>query len=53
MRALFARMGAPATIPGELGMAAAVHFRTFGILETGLRLAHFMGQCVDESGGFR
>lgn len=53
MRALFSRMGATPTIAGELGLAAAVHFRTYEILENGLRLAHFMGQCAHESGGFR
>lgn len=53
LRALFARMGASPSIAGELGMAANVHFRTYGILESGLRLAHFMGQCAHESGSFR
>lgn len=52
-RALFSRMGAGASIAGELGLAANVHFRTYGLLESGLRLAHFMGQCAHESGGFR
>lgn len=52
-RALFARFGASPSIAGELGMAANVHFRVYGILNSGLRLAHFMAQVAHESGGFR
>ncbi|MBB5770904.1 putative chitinase [Brevundimonas vesicularis] len=53
LTALFSRMGAAPAIAAELGLAANVHFRTYGILESGLRLAHFMGQCAHESGSFR
>ena len=53
LTALFRRMGAGPEIAAELALAANVHFRTYGILDTGLRLAHFMGQCAHESAGFR
>lgn len=51
--ALFAAMGAGPERASELGLGAAVHLRRYAILDTGLRLAHFMGQCAHESGGFR
>ena len=52
LAALFAKMGAGPERSAELGLAANVFFRTYGILDTPLRLAHFMGQCAHESAGF-
>lgn len=50
---LFRRLGAGPERAAELALAANVHFRTYGILETPLRLAHFMAQLTHESGSFR
>jgi putative chitinase len=51
--ALFAKMGAPAARSIPLGLAAAAHFARFGISDTPLRLAHFLGQTSLESGNFQ
>ncbi len=53
LTALFARFGAKTDIAQELDLAAAVHFRTDGILDAPLRLIHFMGQGGHESSSFR
>lgn len=53
LAALFARFGAGSEMAAELGVSANVHLRTYGILNSGLRLAHFVAQVAHESGGFR
>lgn len=53
LTALFSKLGCPPARAVEFGLAANVHFRTYGLLESGLRLAHFMGQLGHESDGFR
>ena len=53
MGVLFVKMGAGPEIGAELGLSAAVHFVTAGILDSGSRLAHCMAQLAHESGGFR
>lgn len=51
--ALFRKLGAPQDRAEELALAAAVHFPAYGIMASGLRLAHFMAQLCHESGSFR
>jgi putative chitinase len=51
--ALFVRCGAGPVRAKELAIAADVYFSPYGILVSGLRLAHFMAQVIHESGGFR
>jgi Predicted chitinase len=52
LTALFRKFGAAPERAEELALAANVHFRTYGILDTPLRLAHFMAQLIHESGNF-
>lgn len=53
LAALFVKMGAGQQRANDLALGANVHFRTYGILDDALRLAHFMAQVAHESGGFR
>ncbi|HEX8421186.1 MAG TPA: glycoside hydrolase family 19 protein [Sphingomonas sp.] len=53
LTALFRVMGAGPQRAIDLALGANVHLRTYGILDTGLRLAHFMGQTAHESGGYQ
>ena len=51
--ALFVKLGATIDRAEELALAAVVHFPAYGIMDSNLRLAHFMAQLTHESGGFR
>lgn len=53
LSAMFKRLGAHQAVADELGLAANVHLRTYGILTTPQRFAHFIAQVAHESGGFR
>lgn len=53
LTALFKRLGATQAVADELGLAANVHLRTYGILATPQRLAYFIAQVAHESGGFK
>lgn len=52
LAALFRKLGAAPERASELALSANVHFRVAGILDTPLRLAHFVAQLVHESGSF-
>lgn len=51
--ALFQKCGATIDRAQELAIAANVHFPEYGIMDSALRLAHFMAQIIHESGSFR
>lgn len=51
--ALFRKLGASQERAEELALSASVHFPAYGIMDSPLRLAHFMAQLVHESGSFR
>lgn len=51
--ALFSRLGAGRERAEELALSANVHFERYAIMESSLRLAHFLAQLVHESGSFR
>lgn len=53
LSALFRKFGAGPERAAELALSANVHLRTHGIIDTPLRLAHFMAQLIHESGSFR
>jgi len=50
--ALFRKLGATADRAQPLAIAAAVHFPAYGVMDSALRLAHFMAQLCHESGSF-
>ena len=52
LRALFQRLGADTGRAVELALSANVHFADYGILDSRMRLAHFMAQLAHESAGF-
>ena len=53
LTAVFRKLGASQARAEELGLAANVHMRTYGILDNSLRLIHFLAQLAHESGNFK
>lgn len=53
LTAVFRKLGASQARAEELGLAANIHFRSYGILDNSLRLIHFLAQLAHESGNFR
>lgn len=51
--ALFRKFGAAQDRAEELALAANVFFPEYGVMDSPLRLAHFMAQLVHESGSFK
>ena len=53
LTAVFQKLGASQSRAEELGLAANIHFRTYGILDNSLRFTHFLAQLAHESGNFK
>ena len=53
LTAVFRKLGASQSRAEELGLAANVHLRNFGILDNSLRFTHFFAQLAHESCNFR
>lgn len=51
--ALFQKCGASLDRAQEMAICANAHFAATGIMDSALRLAHFMAQLIHESGSFR